>query len=345
MSVFDSLLGHITQSPDRFHAHARLLLLWGTSGFFIQEAHTSDVRVSSGIHVFTSFKTVLARLAIGDPLSLSLSGNVADFRSSSDPSFLFAIELDDPTGIVVHSQGTPSRRLRSGSTGPPTQALSGPDAGVDRCSSVPNNVTQLGTVKNAIVAGLNDSFGELWRVECHWEEQSRGLVPNVRYDSPKFSLVPGSPAGGSLDGTDPKADSDGAITLTFNPGGTELTNAAWDGSRKPLVGHWEAQSVVRLFTINVYLTGTLGGTSARDDPQPPEEDVDKRTRQIEVVAASDANFVQSMLDKDEDTNIVVAGDHNVPKVERYTYLFDQNAEQLDHAAMEIVDTGDTRDAM
>ncbi|TBU31841.1 hypothetical protein BD311DRAFT_795217 [Dichomitus squalens] len=243
----------------------------GTSGFFIQEAHTSDVRVSSGIHVFTSFKTVLARLAIGDPLSLSLSGNVADFRSSSDPSFLFAIELDDGVrdGVWRASWG------RSGEW----------------------NVTG----KNSR-GGLSLTFGtsELF----------------LSYDSPKFSLVPGSPAGGSLDGTDPKADSDGAITLTFNPGGTELTNAAWDGSRKPLVGHWEAQSVVRLFTINVYLTATLGGTSARDDPQPPEEDVDKRTRQIEVVAASDAVAgrlpldADRMLDKDEDTNVVVAGDHS-----------------------------------
>ena len=67
------------------------------------------------------------------------------------------------------------------------------------------------------------------------------------------------------------------------------------------------------------------------------------------------NFVQSILDKDPNANIIVAGDHNeytqtrsafaaygsvlteadvaadVPDVERYTYLFDQNAEQLDHA--------------
>ena len=67
------------------------------------------------------------------------------------------------------------------------------------------------------------------------------------------------------------------------------------------------------------------------------------------------NFVQSILDKDPNANIIVAGDHNeytqtrsvfaafdgdvtelaraagVPDVERYTYLYDQNSQQLDHA--------------
>lgn len=66
------------------------------------------------------------------------------------------------------------------------------------------------------------------------------------------------------------------------------------------------------------------------------------------------DFVQSILDKDQDANIVVAGDFNeflqtrsvykplvnvltdidevsgIPPVERYSYVFDQHCEQLDH---------------
>lgn len=36
-----------------------------------------------------------------------------------------------------------------------------------------------------------------------------------RFNSTKFSLVPGSPAGGALDATAPKIGADGKLTLTY----------------------------------------------------------------------------------------------------------------------------------
>ncbi|KAI0714015.1 DNase I-like protein [Cerioporus squamosus] len=171
------------------------------------------------------------------------------------------------------------------------------------------------------------------------------------FNSTKFNLVPGSPAGGALDATEPLLGADGKVTLTFNPGRIDPANAAWNASRKPLVAAWETPSGVRFFTINLHLTAKLDGSSTQGDARPPVNGgVDQRIAQVETIAA----FVQDLLSLDPNANIIVGGDCNeyvqtravfapfagllteldeasgVPPVERYTYLFDQNSQQLDH---------------
>lgn len=187
-----------------------------------------------------------------------------------------------------------------------------------------------------------------------------GGIPggNIRqvylYRPEKLSLAPGSPAGSALDKTEVISSQLGPKNpvLSFNPGRIDPTNDAWNSSRKPLVAAWMTPHGQQLFTINVHLSSKGGSSSTEGDARPPVNSViDRRTNQVEIVA----DFVQSILDEDEHANIVVAGDFNeflqtrtvyrslvevltdidevagIPPVERYSYVFDQHCEQLDHA--------------
>ncbi|KAF8160082.1 Endonuclease/exonuclease/phosphatase [Pholiota molesta] len=172
------------------------------------------------------------------------------------------------------------------------------------------------------------------------------------YRPERLKLFGGSPAGGSLDAVNASATPSMKPHLNFNPGRIDPTNGVWNSSRKPLVAHWETPSGHDFFTINVHLESKDGGSSTQGNARPPVNlPVEKRTGQVAAVA----NFVQSLLALDPAANIIFAGDCNefvetrsvfaplapflqdidevagVPAVERYTYVFDQNSEQLDHA--------------
>lgn len=144
--------------------------------------------------------------------------------------------------------------------------------------------------------------------------------------------------------------------LNFNPGRIDPSNPAWSDSRKPLVAHWEFKSILcRLsdfFTVNVHLGSKGGSTTLHGDARPPvNKGVDKRTAQANITAT----FVSEILQYDPNAGVIVAGDFNefafvepleafaqnsglvdldvaagVPEVERYTYLYDSNCQQLDH---------------
>ncbi|KAF1949732.1 DNase I-like protein [Byssothecium circinans] len=159
--------------------------------------------------------------------------------------------------------------------------------------------------------------------------------------------------GGSLDVNEVLA----GPTLKFNPGRIDPTNEAWTASRKPLVAQWEiigrnATSSKTFFTVNVHFGSKGGSSSLQGDARPPVNGgVDDRQAQAELTA----NFIKSILDQDKNAAIITAGDFNefafvqpmetyaqisglkdldevvgIKKVERYTYLFDMNAQQLDH---------------
>ncbi|RMZ77306.1 hypothetical protein DV737_g4455, partial [Chaetothyriales sp. CBS 132003] len=145
-------------------------------------------------------------------------------------------------------------------------------------------------------------------------------------------------------------------TLNYNPGRIDPTNAAWDSSRKPLVAQWDVlptSSESTFFTINLQWTSKLGSTTIEGDPRPlVDGGVDQRTQQANLTAA----FAQSIVAVDSNANVLVAGDFNefdfvqplltfkqvasdlqsldvladIPEVERYSYLFEQNSQELDH---------------
>lgn len=142
--------------------------------------------------------------------------------------------------------------------------------------------------------------------------------------------------------------------LSFNPGRIDITNTAWDNSRKPLVAAWRAIRGPKnkpFYTINVH-NGSKGGSSTlHGDARPPVNNgVEKRTRQTESIGA----FVDALYEHDPKARIIAAGDFNefafvqpqrvlsekhnmtelstlsLPETERYAYVFDMNAQQLDH---------------
>lgn len=141
--------------------------------------------------------------------------------------------------------------------------------------------------------------------------------------------------------------------LSFNPGRIQPASSAWDASRKPLAAHWRIVSDnTTFFTINVHLTSKLGGTTIEGDARPPVNGgVDQRIQQANVTA----RFVADILAEDTNAAVILAGDCNeftfveplktlvaesglidldeaagIDPVERYTYLFEMNSQELDH---------------
>ncbi|KAH7072104.1 Endonuclease/exonuclease/phosphatase [Paraphoma chrysanthemicola] len=148
-------------------------------------------------------------------------------------------------------------------------------------------------------------------------------------------------------------------TLKYNPGRIDPTNEAWTASRKPLVAQWEVISTKGsskkanvFFTVNVHFGSKGGSSSLHGDARPPVNGgVQDRIEQSVLTA----NFVKDILSKDKNARVITAGDFNeftfveplkqyvqisglkdadaaakIDELERYTYLFDMNTQQLDH---------------
>jgi len=178
------------------------------------------------------------------------------------------------------------------------------------------------------------------------------IRPVYLYRPEKLQLIPGSPVGGSLDAVEVIDDKKKKFHLNFNPGRIDPNNSAWEVTRKPLVAGWQTRNGKELYTINVHLSSKDGSSSVQGNSRPPVNlPIDRRTNQVAVVA----DFVKSILDRDSKAKVIVTGDFNefvqtrsvfapltklladidevvgIPPVERYSYVFDQSSEQLDHA--------------
>ncbi|KAF7365279.1 DNase I-like protein [Mycena venus] len=216
------------------------------------------------------------------------------------------------------------------------------------------NVT-LSTLVQAIanVSNVTYSWVDIDPVDGEDGGQPGGNIRQAYlYRPEKLHLVqpPGVTAGHALNATSVLTPS-GKPLLSLNPGRVDPTNAAWQDSRKPLAAQWITATGHSLFTVNLHLVSKGGSTTGHGDARPPVNlPVAQRTSQVETVST----FVKSILEVDPWANIVVAGDcneytqtrsvfqsltpllteidevANVPPVERYTYVFDNNCEQLDH---------------
>lgn len=141
--------------------------------------------------------------------------------------------------------------------------------------------------------------------------------------------------------------------LSHNPGRIAPSSPVWSSSRKPLVAQWTvASDSSTFFTVNVHFTAKLGSSPTEGDARPPVNGgVNQRLQQANVTAS----FVADILAEDPNAAVILAGDCNefsfaqplkelmvesglvdlddaagVAAVERYTYLFDMNAQELDH---------------
>lgn len=146
---------------------------------------SKDIRVSTGLQVFTTSKTILAQVNVGD--SITLSGKVQEFRSSTAPDDLSTTELASPTNITVQSNNNTFPIVVLGKDRiPPTQLLSALDVGPDGFLSQPNNVSridvvnaqlqpnlfgidfwaslegQIVTIRKPTATNFENQFGEFW---------------------------------------------------------------------------------------------------------------------------------------------------------------------------------------
>ncbi|KAH9838400.1 DNase I-like protein [Rhodofomes roseus] len=167
----------------------------------------------------------------------------------------------------------------------------------------------------------------------------------------KVTLVSGSHAGNATQATEPVLDEEGKVTLRLNPGRIDPTNAAWEEARKPVAAAWQTNTGERFYTVNVHYSSKRDSSSAQGDARPPVNGKsEQRMAQVNVTAA----FVSSLLALDPSAHIIVGGDMNeflqtrsvfapfdglltdmnevagVPPAERYTYVYEQHAQEIDH---------------
>lgn len=228
------------------------------------------------------------------------------------------------------------------------------DNGVTNDAVVSANLT-LTTLTQAISAagGPEYSFVDIAPVDDKDGGAPGGNIRVAYLYKPSLVRLFNANPGGSLDAT---AVLDGP-SLSFNPGRIDPANPAWSASRKPLVAQWEVigkkgKVSGNFFTINVHFGSKGGSSSIMGDARPPVNGgVDDRLEQATITAS----FVKEILSKDKNARIITAGDFNeftfveplkeyvkisglkdmdavanIDELERYTYLFDMNAQQLDH---------------
>ena len=154
--------------------------------------------------------------------------------------------------------------------------------------------------------------------------------------------------GGSSTTNTTVTNNNGEPALSASPGLIDPTNAAFNASRKPLVGEFVFNGQTVFVVANHF--NSKGGDQPLFGPsQPPilSSEV-QRNQQAAIVK----NFVESLLSVNPNANVVVAGDLNdfefsnpvnllesagltslietLPANERYTYNFQGNAQTLDH---------------
>jgi VCBS repeat-containing protein len=129
---------------------------------------------------------------------------------------------------------------------------------------------------------------------------------------------------------------------------TQITGAAYDGSRKPLVAQFEFNGET-ITAIDIHSTSRLGSDALFGSYQPPIDGGDaSRTAQAQGVA----DYVHALLQSDPHANVVLGGDFNgfyfeqaftaltnagltnlnslISVEERYSYLYNGNLEQIDN---------------
>ncbi|KAK0201117.1 Endonuclease/exonuclease/phosphatase [Desarmillaria ectypa] len=228
----------------------------------------------------------------------------------------------------------------------------------DNSGTVDDGIVDANLTLSTLASAIADASGLTYEfININPEDGQDGGQPggNIRqaylYNAEKLKLVSGMPVGTSLESLEVYADWEGLPTLSLNPGRIDPTNDAWEDSRKPLVAQWETSSGAKLFTINVHFASKSGSTSSQGDPRPPvNSPIEQRTSQVGVTST----FIKSILNIDDSANIVIAGDFNeyvqtrsvfeslqeiledidevagIADIERYTYVYDQNTQQLDH---------------
>ncbi|TFK52519.1 DNase I-like protein [Heliocybe sulcata] len=228
------------------------------------------------------------------------------------------------------------------------------DSGASNDGTVSANLT-LTRLANAISDASGGVHYQFVNVDPKNNEDGGQPGGNIRvaylYRPDRVRLLPGSPAGEALDASKPFLDSTNNVALSFNPGRIDPANDVWVEARKPLAVAWQTATGDRFYTADVHFSSKRGSTSTHGNARTPVNGrVDVRGGQANVTAS----FIKDILDLDPTASIVVAGDFNeytqtrsvytglsqvmhdideisgIQPVERYTYIYDQNTQQIDH---------------
>ena len=154
--------------------------------------------------------------------------------------------------------------------------------------------------------------------------------------------------GGSSTSTTTVVGGAQGIALSASPGRIDPLNPAFTRSRKPLVGEFLFDGHT-FFVIANHFNSKGGDQPLFGHHQPPARPSEvQRQQQAQVMG----DFVQTILARDPNANVVVLGDLNdfefsstlsllksagltdlvetLPSEERYTYVFEGNSQVLDH---------------
>ncbi|KAL3422876.1 endonuclease/Exonuclease/phosphatase [Phlyctema vagabunda] len=224
------------------------------------------------------------------------------------------------------------------------------DNGATNDAVVSSNLT-LTTLVNSIKAqsGITYAFTTVDPVDDQDGGQPGGNIRVAYLYQPSIIRLRKPNPGSSTDANEvlPGAE------LKFNPGRIAPADEAWTASRKPLAAAWETlDGRNKFFTINLHFGSKGGSSSIMGDYRPPVNGgVDDRLAQATLTA----EFIAKILAQDRNAKIISAGDYNefafvepletfkslsglqdldevagIPKLERYTYLFDMNCQEIDH---------------
>ncbi|MET9848634.1 endonuclease/exonuclease/phosphatase family protein [Streptomyces ossamyceticus] len=140
----------------------------------------------------------------------------------------------------------------------------------------------------------------------------------------------------------------GKARLTLSPGRIDPANAAWTNSRKPLVGEFSFRGE-SVFVIANHFSSKGGDQSLHSQFQPPKRSSETQ-RHLQATAVN--TFVKDILAKQKNANVIALGDINdfefsdtaklledggalwssvksLPRNERYSYVYQGNAQVLD----------------
>lgn len=233
----------------------------------------------------------------------------------------------------------------------------------DNNGATNNGVTSANETLSALISAIASYGGPSYLfADIDPVDLTDGGAPggNIRtsylFNPAVLTLRPGAPVGDALTPVSviKNATSKGP-ELTVNPGRIDPTNPAWTASRKPLVAAFDVKGASKpLFAINVHFASKGGSSSITGDARPPiNGGIEDRIAQANVYKT----FVDSITAVDKDAYIISAGDFNefmgvepidivlsagsggqkeaddivdIKDVERYSYNYDMNCQQLDH---------------
>jgi predicted extracellular nuclease len=319
----------ITNTGDRFAAPLVGVMDYSFGNFKLQLTALPTV-VSGGLAQETTVVPRDQELAVATFNVLNLSP--ADTAQMSDLADEIVNNLHSPDLIAVEEMQDTNGEVDDGTTaGAPTfQALI---SAIQAAGGPTYELRQIDPLNNQDggVPGGNIRVGFLFHTE-------RGLrfVDRPGGDATTPTQVVAHPSGPQL---------------TLSPGRVDPNNSAWatpEPTRKPLAGEFRFRGKT-LFVIANHLK-----SKTQDHPlfgrfQPPVRSTElQRNAQAQIVN----DFVDDILEIDPNANVIVLGDMNdfhfsdalaileggvlenltdsLPESDRYTFIFDGNAQTLDH---------------